>query len=283
MDLEHDTRLAGDEGNYRITLSRDWEVWGPNGGYMAAIALRAAGMEARIKRPASISCHFISVAKFEPVDIQVTPVQQGRRAESFHVLVKQAERPVLQAIVRTAAEAPGLEHHFAPMPEVPEPETLLTWPEIFPNDNEPRFAFWDNIEARHPESHQIKAEVDAGMPRPARDPIRVEWFRYMPVATFDDPFVDAARSLILIDTLSWPVASEPYQPEPAYQAPNLDVTAWFHQPAHDAEWLLAQHVSPVGSGGTMGTEARVWSRDGRIVASGGAQLVCLPTVDGRRS
>lgn len=280
MDLEHDTRLTGAEGRYTLTLSRDWEVWGPNGGYMAAIALRAAGMEARIKRPASISCHFLSVARFEPVDIEVTPAQQGRRAESFHVLVRQGDRAILQAIVRTAAEGPGLEHLYGAMPDVPDPEGLLTWPDIFPNDG-PIYPFWNNIEGRHPESHRIKAEVDAGLPRPARDPHHVEWFRFQPNPTFDDPFVDAGRLLVLIDTLSWPAASEPHQPEPKFQAPNLDVTAWFHRPAHDAEWLLAEHRSPVGTNGLMGTESRIWSRDGRLLASGGAQLVCLPASPAR--
>ena len=280
MDLEYDTRLTGGEGRYEITLSRDWEVWGPNGGYMAAIALRAAGMEARIKRPASISCHFISVAKFEPVEIQVTPVQQGRRAESLHVLIRQGERPVLQAIVRTAAEADGLEHHFAPMPEVPEPESLINWSEIVPGQ-EPPFRFWLNIESRPLEGERIKEDIAAGKPPPRMDPLHEEWYRYQPNAIFDDPFVDAARSLVIIDTLSWPAASGPHQPEPKFQAPNLDVAAWFHTSPHDSEWIFAQHIGTIGHGGLMGTESRVWSRDGRLIASGGAQLVCLPAVPGR--
>ena len=44
-DFELDTRLEGVEpeaGRFRAHLSRDWEIWGPNGGYVAAIALRAA-------------------------------------------------------------------------------------------------------------------------------------------------------------------------------------------------------------------------------------------------
>ena len=57
-DLERDTRLVGEKGRYTATLSRDWEIWGPNGGYLAAIALRAAGAEAAIQRPASFTGHF---------------------------------------------------------------------------------------------------------------------------------------------------------------------------------------------------------------------------------
>ena len=46
----------------RPQLSRDWEIWGPNGGYIASIALRAAGAHSRFGRPVSIVGHFLGVA-----------------------------------------------------------------------------------------------------------------------------------------------------------------------------------------------------------------------------
>jgi hypothetical protein len=47
----------------------DWEIWGPQGGYVAAIALRAAGAASPFARPASFFCHYLSVAQFAPVDL----------------------------------------------------------------------------------------------------------------------------------------------------------------------------------------------------------------------
>ena len=44
-DFLEDTRVepvSDEPGRYRATLSPKWAVWGPNGGYVAAIALRAA-------------------------------------------------------------------------------------------------------------------------------------------------------------------------------------------------------------------------------------------------
>jgi hypothetical protein len=38
---------------YRAELVPDWRTWGPLGGYVAAIALRAAGMATSFDRPAS--------------------------------------------------------------------------------------------------------------------------------------------------------------------------------------------------------------------------------------
>ena len=267
-DLEHDTTPSGSEGRYSIVISPDWKVWGPNGGYMAAIALRAAGMEARIERPASIACHFLAMAKFEPAEIEVETVQRGRRAESFHVMIRQGDRAILQAIVRAAVPADGVEHNYAPMPRVPEPEQLPSYHEIFA-DEQPPFAFWENIEGKPIEPDKVKKD-----PEP-RDPPLIEWHRFQPTATFDDPWIDACRALVMIDTLSWPAAAMPHASR-EYMAPNLDVVAWFHQSAADSEWLLSEHRSEIAAGGLIGTTSSVWAQDGRLVATGGAQLMCLP-------
>jgi hypothetical protein len=50
-DLDQATYVDGQNGRYLARLSEDWEIWGPNGGYLAAIALRAAGEVTQIKRP----------------------------------------------------------------------------------------------------------------------------------------------------------------------------------------------------------------------------------------
>ena len=39
------------------------EIWGPMGGYVASVALRAAGAHSRFDRPASIVGHFLGVAE----------------------------------------------------------------------------------------------------------------------------------------------------------------------------------------------------------------------------
>lgn len=279
-DFEVDTRVEGANGKYTATLSEDWRVWGPNGGYVAAIALRAAGMEARIKRPASFSGHFLRIGNFGPIDLEVTPVHSGRRAESIHVTMRQAtptesgqeSRAIFQAIVRTAAEGPGLEHDVTQMPDVPDPEGLKTYPELFPDDDQgPPYPFWNNVETKI-------IDVDrAGeaWPRKPYPPKWRDWYRFIPTHTFDDPFVDAGRCLVLMDTMARPAASQPH-PASDFQAPNLDVTCWFHQPGHDSPYLLCDYDSPIAKMALMGANGRVWSQDGRLLAVGGAQLLCIP-------
>jgi len=264
-DLDRDTRLEGGDGRYRATLSPAWEVWGPNGGYLAAIALRAAGAEARLARPASFAAHYLSVARFAPVDLEVTVVHRGRRAESVRVAMRQDGRPVLEATVRTAAELPGLEHDVARAPDVPGPDGLRNARQLY---GPARYAFWQNLEGRpvNPE-----AWSDG---RPAREPVSREWYRFQPLARFADPFLDAARALVLIDTLVWPASCQRHV-APAFVAPNLDVVAWFHRPIDD-EWLLGDASTPIADGGLIGGTVRIWDAARRLVASGGAQLLCVP-------
>jgi len=79
----------------------------------------------------------------------------------------------------------------------------------------------------------------------------------------------------MIDTASWIAANQPH-PNADFTAPNIDVTAWFHQFDPKSEWLLTDHRCDVAAGGLMGTHARIWSESGKLLATGGAQLMCVP-------
>ena len=107
-DFDRDTeveRIA--DGRFRCDLHPDWEIWGPNGGYVAAIALRAAGACAKIARPSSFTCHFLGVGKFETADVEVEVVRAGRRAELLRSRVVQDGRVLVETLLRTAARRPG--------------------------------------------------------------------------------------------------------------------------------------------------------------------------------
>src|SRR5258708_25112344 len=100
-DLAIDTAVEGHDGHYTARFSGDWEIWGPNGGYVAAIALRAAGAHARFDRPATFTCHYLSAAAFDEVQLEVTTLRSSRRAESIRVSMTQGEKPILEALVWT--------------------------------------------------------------------------------------------------------------------------------------------------------------------------------------
>jgi len=115
-DLALDTKLTGSVGRYSATISRDWEIWGPNGGYIAAIALRAAGEHSRFGRPVSIAGHFLGVANFDEVILEAKTLRLTKRAESIRVTMTQNKQPIFEALVWTCAPMEGLEHELALSP-----------------------------------------------------------------------------------------------------------------------------------------------------------------------
>lgn len=257
IGLDEATRLEGEDGRFSTRLDDAWEIWGPSGGYLAAIALRAAGRLAEIPRPASFYCHFLSPPAFDDVELRVEVLKRGRRSEALAAAMTQQGKPILQALVRTAAEAPGYQHQEPEAPAVAPPNASAPV-------NPAKYSFWNNLTWRRPEGAEgVKTAV-------AR-----EWLRFEPIARFDDPFVDAARPLILLDTFGWPAVFERYRGAD-YTAPNLDICVNFHRSAAESEWLLVDHECPVADDGLLGVNGRVWSDDGRLLASGIAQLCCIP-------
>jgi acyl-CoA thioesterase II len=268
-DLGRDTALEvlGD-GRFRAMISPEWEIWGPMGGYVAACALRAAGVESTHPLPATFSCHYLGVARFEPVDIVVETRRRGRAATSQRVEVSQGGRPVLDAMVWSAAEGDGLEHDETVFPAVPLPHELKRVDELVPEDTPRPYPFWDNLESK---PVRFEPNWPPSGPRPA---IWQNWLRFVPMATFADPWLDAARLVILVDLPSWPSVHQHHAwRQPPFTAPTLDLHVAFHQSAQDQEWLLCDGSAPLSTGGLFGWTARVWSVGGRLHASGGGQ--CL--------
>jgi acyl-CoA thioesterase len=200
------------------------------------------------------------------VHLDVSVLKRGRRAESFAVEMRQEGKPILHALVKTAAEAHGYNHQHPESPLVPPPAALKSYDELLPADRHPPCSFWNNIE-RRPIDQSASDEPTA--------PVVREWTRFRPTACFADPFVDAARALILLDTYGFPAVYRKYRSW-EYLAPNLDTSAWFHHFNPDCEWLLIDHECSVAAHGLMGVGGSVWDTGGRLLATGSAQLCCVP-------
>jgi hypothetical protein len=124
------------------------------------------------------------------------------------------------------------------------------------------FPFWGNFDER------MVDWSDTWPPAGPLPPTWRTWVRCTPTATFDDLWVDAARSLIVLDVGSWPAGSRPHAYlDPPYIAPSLDLYASFQHPG-----LLDAHP-PVAHDGLLSWTGRVWSRQLGLVASGGGQAV----------
>lgn len=266
--LQEDTAIARDGDALTANLSRDWEIWGPNGGYVAAIALRAAGaVVPEGHRPASFSCQYLSVGAFGPAQARVTVLKQGRSAWCLQVSLEQDGKAFLTAQVWTTNRTDGPHAAETVMPDAPPPEDLKPIQHYLPKDT-PRHIFWENFDSRPVRFYPVGERDPNGA-------VQLQWYRYVGFEPVD-PFADAARAVILIDTLLWPSHWRSRDPQPDYIAPSLDLTVWFHQPPEGSDWLLADAHADQAHAGLIGGQVKVWSQDGRLLARGGGQMLHTP-------
>jgi acyl-CoA thioesterase len=252
-------------GQYRSTLSPAWAVWGPNGGYVAAIALRAALAESRLPRPASVQCHFLAVGEFAPVELRVASLGGSKRAESLRVEVVQKERLLLTASVWTTDDAlSGYAHDFARPPTVPSPDELRGYQDLAGDEYAQWYPIWRSIEGR-PLSWR----------EPPGEPAWRTWLRFTETE-IGDREADAVRQLFWLDFPGWNATIAAHAWPFPYLTPNLDLTVQFHAFAPGSRWMLADGVVPFAQDGLLGCTARLWSEDGRLLATGTSKHLCRP-------
>ncbi|MGZ6930584.1 MAG: acyl-CoA thioesterase [Acidimicrobiia bacterium] len=256
-------------GRFTATVSRDWEIWGPNGGYLASIALRTAGAYSGLIRPASFAAHFLGVADFAPVELTARTLRRSKRTESVAVSMTQGDRAILEALVWFVGETDGLVHDAWTRPTVPDPDAVAPMEERLGPD-QPMFPFWNNLECRP------CAWIDDWDARPPGSFHEQSWYRFRPTATFADPVLDAARALLVLDTVFWPAAARGYPGVEDWYAPSIDVQARFHALAPDDEFLLSDAHSPASHDGLLGGSGAIWSESGALLATGGQQMLWRP-------
>ncbi|MCT9933312.1 thioesterase family protein [Planotetraspora sp. A-T 1434] len=270
-DLGLDTDVEQlDDLRFRAVLSEDWNVWGPIGGYLASVALRAAGRASGMARPASISCDFLNVARFEEVGIEVTRLRSSRRTEALRVSMTQRDRAVLDATVWAAAgDLAGPDERLAAAPEVPEPERVPTIEERAAEWGQMSFPQLANCETR-------PISWFEGMPGGFGEVNMRGWMRLRPRPVFPgDLWLDACRALLHIDTSAFPAVLLACPPGvPFFVAPTMQLQVSFHDAAPEAEWLLVEGYGMSVRHGLAAGRAAVWSPDGRLIATGAQQMLC---------
>lgn len=266
-DLGHDTAVEGKDGRYRATLSRDWEIWGPMGGYVAAVALRAIAAEVSPGfEPASFTCQFLAAAKFAPVDIDVSIRRTSRRAAAVSARITQEGAAILDAQAWFALPTDVVRYdHASPhrhgRPDDHPPISAYT-------DEPPQFPFWNNFEGKPLDWIEDVNTYPGGKPEWA------EWLKFVPTALFADPVLEAARLVLLADLPSYPAAVRAFPGgERTFVSPSLDLAVQFHRLTNLGEWVLVQGTTPVAERGLLGFRSEVWNAEGQIFASGSGQLL----------
>jgi acyl-CoA thioesterase len=257
-DFLADTRVERvAPGRYAASLSPDWAVWGPNGGYVAAIALRAALAESRLPRPASFHCHFLAVGEFAPVELSVTSLGGSKRAESLRVDLTQGGRALLAASAWIVDDGlSGFAHEFAAAPALAQPVALHSYGELAGDEYAQWYPIWRHIEGR-----------PLCWRQPPGEPVWRTWMRFSDTRV-EDRAACALRQLLWLDFAGWNATIAAHAWPFRWLTPNLDLAVQFHTFAPDAEWTLVDGVVPIAKDGLVGCSARLWSEDGRLLATG---------------
>jgi acyl-CoA thioesterase len=108
-------------GRFRARLDPGWfVVAGPNGGYMAAVILRAieAAVDDPERVPRSLTVHYAQRPKGEEVEVETAVERAGRSLSTVTARMVQGERLLAHAVAALSLPRPGFAFQHARMPEV---------------------------------------------------------------------------------------------------------------------------------------------------------------------
>ena len=247
--FDADTALepTGD-GHWRASPPEHWFVArGPNGGYLAAVAARAA--EAAAGRPLrSLTLHFADAPAVGPLDVFATVEREGRSYTAVTLRIEQAGRPMTLALA-TLGALPALGAEWDAVAR-PEPQPLEATVALDPDDaNVP--AFMRNYEMRW----ALPADGDV--------PGWGGWLRAREPRALDAPLVAAM-------TDAWAPAAFAALGRFAL-APTLDLTIHVRRPLPPAGMGPESHVlchfsSRLAVGGVWEEDGALWTPAGELIA-----------------
>jgi len=255
-DLDRDTALGRvAAGRYEAVIGPEWWVdRGPNGGFLAALALRAAreAVADDERRPCSVTLHFLSVVREGVVAVDVEVLRSGQRLSNCLVRMTQGERPVLVALVAFTLPGETAQGFDATQfPDPPPPEKLEPLPVASPGL--PRFLA----------NYDVRFALGYLPFTGASEAVTGVWMRMAkprrPDALAIAAFVDGWAHAPLVRRRA------------AAPTPTIDLTIHFrdHVWYRDAEpgaFVLVAYRSRLLADGFFEEDGEVWSPDGVLLA-----------------
>jgi acyl-CoA thioesterase len=250
------------DGRFSARIDSGWWIMrGPNGGYVAAILLRALQIETGDpqRAPRSLTVHFLSPPEEGPIEIETRVERSGRSLSTVSARMTQQGRPIAQALCALSAPRPGRDLVELEMPDVLPPEQC---PEI-----ERRIPIHDRYEVRWAYGDRPFSASDSALSG--------GWIRLREPRVADAPLV-AAYS----DSLPPSLFSVLADGESTRGVPTVDLTVHFRAalPLPDAtpdEWTLAVFRSRYARDGFVEEDGELWSPSGRLLAQSRQLAVLL--------
>ena len=250
-DFDADTAVApiGD-GTWGVEIRDEWSgPPGPNGGYVAALILRAirAEVDDATREPRSLTIHYLRPPALGAAEIVVTVERSGRSASTCSARLRQGGREMCIALCVLSADFEAAIEFGSPPPEVPPPEEIEP---LDPNILPPRI--FEQLEMRM---------AFGGPPFTAADEAEAGgWIRTRVPAPLEP-------ELIAMYTDCWwpPIFGRMTAPG---LAPTLELTIHFRgrPPAGDHEHVLGRFVTQTSARGIFEEDGWLWSADGTLLA-----------------
>ena len=203
-----------------------------------------------------------------PIVYDVERMRDGRSFSTRRVVARQHGRPIYFMTVSFQVPEDGFDHQDV-MPQVPGPEASLDMAEVVrrrtPENADKWLTEWAALELRAVGDSRPGGELSADE-QPARSRL---WIR-VSGRLDDDELTHKAAFTYASDMTLLGSALVPHGvmvSGPGVQSASLDHTIWFHRPFRADEWLLYDQASPSASGARGLALGRVFTEDGRLVAS----------------
>ena len=244
-----------DDGGGRFETRIDpgwWVVAGPNGGYIAAVVLRALALAVgdASRTPCSLTLHYTAPPIEGPAQIETRVERTGRSLTTVSGRLLQGDRLKALALAAFSKPRTGPSLGHAPMPEVQPPEQC------------PSFDKHIAIHHRYEHRWALGSQPFSG----GSQALCGGWIRLaeprvndaLVIAAFTDAFPPALFSAVDDDKL-------------ASGVPTVDLTIHFRTAlplagAAPDDFVLAVFRSHLARDGFVEEDGEIWGRDGTLLA-----------------
>jgi acyl-CoA thioesterase len=239
------------DGAWAARCDRAWSTQlGLNGGYLAAIVLRAmtAELDDAERHARSLTCHYLRPPSFGEARVDVTLERSGRSLSTMSARLSQDGRLCIVALAAFAVDLEGAVDYAGRPPIAPAPENV---PRLPPPPGVPIV-----------EQFEVRPAFGGAPYSGAEEALSGGWLRFA-----EPQPLDAAALAMYAD--AWLPSPMPHLTRPA-MAPTVDLTVHFRAPAAAEtivdEPVLAVFRSGTSSEGFFEEDGELWSRDGVLLA-----------------
>jgi acyl-CoA thioesterase-2 len=237
------------------------------GGQVLAQALVAAGRTTpEGRRPHSLHAYFLRPGDLdEPIVLTVERLRDGRSFSARRVQALQGGVPILSMIAsfETPGEGPD---HADPMPEVIPPADLPSPADLWGHVDHPGARHWAHEQPL--DLRFITPSIFVAPQDPPAARLRAWWRTAAPLP--DEALLHAAVAVYASDySILEPVLRRHGRSwlESGLHMASIDHAMWFHRPLRADDWVLVDATSPSASSSRGLCAARMFTADGRLVAS----------------